>query len=374
MDTPTQTEFDPVSLLEGLQRRSPAPTPLAPLQTDIEPVVARPTPPQRRRSRMWLVLAAAIVAVIVSFYLWQHFQPEPLPAGFATSNGRLEATQIDLATKLSGRVAAVLVNEGDFIDAGQVVARMDTRALEAQQREAEARSAEALTTVKTAEALVAQRRDELDLAEKVWRRSEELVRNGYITTVKSDADQAQMLVARSALTAARSQVAQAQAAVRASAATIERIQSDIDDSTLKAPTTGRAQYRLAEPGEVLAAGGKVINMLDLSDVYMIAFLTESSAGQVRIGADARIVLDAASDYVIPATVRFVSDQAQFTPKTVETTVERQKLVFRVKLQLDPELLRNYRTQIKAGLPGIAYVRVDPKAQWPASLAVRLPPQ
>lgn len=376
MSTSIEQDVGTVSLLRQLREQPPA---YVPATKGDELVAVTNEPPQlpsprRPRSKLWIVLAIAAVAVGVGIYTWRHFQPAPLPPGIAISNGRLEATQIDLATKQSGRVSAVLADEGDFIEAGQVVARMDTRALTAELREAEARSAEARTAVATANAVVKQRRNELDLAEKVWRRSEELVRGNFISTLKLDTDHAQMLVAQAALDAARSLVVEAQAAVRASESTIERIQSDIDDSILKAPTAGRAQYRLAEPGEVLAAGGKVISMLDLSDVYMIAFLTETSAGQLRMGAEARIVLDAAPDYVIPATVRFVADQAQFTPKTVETATERQKLVFRVKLQLDPELLRGYRDQVKAGLPGVAYVRVDPQVAWPASLAVRLPPQ
>ena len=88
--------------------------------------------------------------------------------------------------------------------------------------------------------------------------------------------------------------------------------------------------------------------------------------------EARVVLDAVAEYVIPAHVSFIASDSQFTPKTVETAAERQKLVFRVKAQIEPELLRKYRTRVKAGLPGMAYVQVDPKAQWPANLEVKLP--
>ncbi len=182
-----------------------------------------------------------------------------------------------------------------------------------------------------------------------------------------------MLTAKAGLVAARSQVVQAQSAIEAAQATVERIKADLEDSVLKAPRAGRVQYRLAEPGEVLAAGGKVVSMLDLSDVYMTVFLPETTAGRLAIGAQARLVLDVAPQYVIPAKVSFVAAEAQFTPKTVETAAERQKLVFRVKAQIDPELLRKYRTRVKAGLPGVAYVQVDPNAQWPPNLEVKLPP-
>jgi HlyD family secretion protein len=105
---------------------------------------------------------------------------------------------------------------------------------------------------------------------------------------------------------------------------------------------------------------------------MTFFLPETVAGRVGLGTEVRIVLDAAPDYVLPAKVSFVADVAQFTPKTVETKSERQKLMFRVKARIDPELLRRHIRQVKTGLPGMAYVRIDPKADWPAKLTLNTP--
>jgi HlyD family secretion protein len=201
-----------------------------------------------------------------------------------------------------------------------------------------------------------------------------LVQRGFISPQKLDGDRTAMLTAKAGLVQARSQVEEGQAAIAAAQATAERIKADLEDSVLKAPRAGRVQYRLAEPGEVLPAGGKVVSMLDLSDVYMTVFLPETAAGRLAIGAQARLVLDMAPQYVIPAKVSFVAAEAQFTPKTVETAVERQKLVFRVKAQIDPELLRKYRTRVKAGLPGVAYVQVNASGQWPPNLEVKLPPE
>ena len=165
----------------------------------------------------------------------------------------------------------------------------------------------------------------------------------------------------------------AEAAVESSQATIERIQADINDSTLKAPRAGRVQYRVSQPGEVLNAGGKVLNMVDLNDVYMTFFLPTDWAGRVKLGAEVRLVLDAAPQFVIPAKVTFVADVAQFTPKTVETAEERQKLTFRIKAHIPPEVLKKYVRDVKTGLPGMAYVQLDPQAPWPAHLEVKLPP-
>ena len=116
----------------------------------------------------------------------------------------------------------------------------------------------------------------------------------------------------------------------------------------------------------------MVNLLDVGDVYMTVFLPTAAAGRLAIGAEARLVLDAAPQYVIPASVSFVADVAQFTPKTVETEEERQKLMFRVRLQIPPELLQRYLVAVKTGLPGMGYVRIDPSAEWPPELQIRLP--
>jgi HlyD family secretion protein len=111
----------------------------------------------------------------------------------------------------------------------------------------------------------------------------------------------------------------------------------------------------------------VLNLVNVGDVYMTFYLPTAQAGRVAMGTEVRIVLDAVPQYVIPAKVSFVADVAQFTPKTVETEEERQKLMFRVKAQISPELLREYIQYVKTGLPGVAYVKLDPEAEWPAQL-------
>ena len=351
--------------------------------------------------KTWLLrIAVAAVIGAAAVALWWFLRPAGLPAGFASSNGRIEAVEIDIAAKTAGRVKDILANEGDFVRAGQVVAKMDTAVLEAQLREAEAQlqragiaveTARSLVTQREAErqaadALIAQRKAELDAAQKRLVRSEELAPKGAAPLSKLDDDRAAFQAARAAVSAAEAQAAAAQAAigqaksnvvaaqaaVEAAQATIQRIQADIDDSVLKAPRDGRVQYRVAQPGEVLSPGGVVLNMVDLSDVYMTFFLPTAQAGRAALGAEARVVLDAAPQYVIPAKVSFVGDVAQFTPKTVETAEERQKLMFRIKAQIDPNLLKEHLRQVKTGLPGMAYVRLDPRSDWPPELQIRLP--
>ena len=341
-----------------------------------------------------------VLGVIVGTSLWRDFQKPTLPEGFASSNGRIEAVEIDVATKSPGRITDILFDEGEFVTAGQVVAKMETNTLEAQLQEAEASLAQGESSVTAAEGLVrqreseraaavsliAQREAELEVARKRLKRTESLSEKNATTEQQLDTDRANFYSAEAALNAAKSQVAAADAAiataksqvigagaqVEAAKATIRRIRVDLDDCQLKSPRDGRIQYRVAQPGEVLGAGGKVLNLLDLSDVYMTFFLPTAQAGRVEMGAEARIVLDAAPRFVIPAKISFVASEAQFTPKTVETAEERLKLMFRLKARIDPGLLRKHLLQVKTGLPGVAYVRLDPTAQWPSNLEIRLP--
>ncbi|WP_372073513.1 HlyD family efflux transporter periplasmic adaptor subunit [Tistrella mobilis] len=347
-----------------------------------------------KRAR-FMPLVVLAIAVIAGWYAWTGLRPEGLPDGIAAGNGRIEAVEIDLAARIAGRVRDVLVREGDFVTAGQVVARMDTDQLEAQQAEAEAQLRRARIGVETArslvtqreaektaaEAVIAQREAERDAAAKRLGRTEMLSRRGSVSDQILDDDRARLQGAVAAVAAARAQLAAADAAigsaasgvidaeagVEAAAATLQRIRADLADAELKAPRDGRIQFRVAQPGEVLAAGGAVLNMVDLGDVYMTFFLPTAEAGRVALGTEVRLVLDAAPQYVIPAEISFVSDVAQFTPKTVETAVEREKLMFRVRARIAPDLLQKYIRQVKTGLPGMAYVRLAPDVAWPSTL-------
>ena len=325
-----------------------------------------PTP---KIARSTLILGALLLVVAGASVWWFYVRIPPL-VGFGSGNGRLEVQEIDVATKFPGRIAEVLVDEGDNVQVGQVVARMDTSSLSAQVREAEAQVQRARQGQITAKALIAQRRSETLLAERDLERARALYVNANMSAKDYDRARSTMDTAKASTTQAEAQSAEAEAAIAASLAQKERIQVDLKDSVLTAPRSGRVQFRLAEPGEVLASGGKVLTLIDPTDVYMTIFLPAAEAGKVALGAEARIVLDAAPGLVIPAAVSFVADKAQFTPKEVETRTEREKLMFRIKVKIDPELVKGHEAQVKPGLPGVAYVQLDKAVQWPSSLQTK----
>ncbi len=332
---------------------------------------------------------------------WSRLQPAELPAYIASGNGRLEATEVDIATRSGGRLQVLRVREGEEVREGQVLAVMDTAMLDADIRRAEAQLTQARNArltldallaqreqaVVTAQAVVRQRDAELAMVRKQLQRTQDLVAKGFVSAQQLDqaqaqvqsaaagqsAAQSQVAEARTAVTATRSQRVEADATVAAAEAAKARIQADRDDTTLRAPRDGRVQVLAAQAGEVLGAGGRVLTLADLSDVQMSFFLPEVAVGRLAMGAEARLVLDAAPQFVIPAQVSFIASVAQFTPKTVETRDERQKMVFKVRARIDPALLARYRDQVKTGLPGLAYVRLAADQPWPERLNVQLPP-
>lgn len=285
---------------------------------------------------------SALIAVVLIFSIWKISHPSY--HGIVSGNGRIEATEIDIAAKLAGRLEKIHVEEGDFVEPGQILAEMQIDTLQAQLAEAEA--------------IAVQREAELDAAERRLARTEKLSKEGASSMQELDDDRASK---RGAI-----------AALNASKATIERIRADIKDSQLISPCIGRVQYLIAREEEVLGAGGKVMNIVKLTDVYMTFFLPEKIVGKLSMGAEARIVLDAFPEFVIPAKITYVSSTAQFTPKTVETATERQKLMFRVKANFYSEKLRQHLKLVKTGLPGVAWIKLESEAEWPKHLNVRVP--
>lgn len=345
-----------------------------------------------------LIVAAIVVIVLLAR---QFIFSDTLSDDIATGNGRVEATEIAIAAKAAGRVREILVNEGDFVEAGQIVAYIDSESLVAQLRQTEAQTRQAQNSVSTAysvlaqrqsekaalEATLAQREAELLAAQRRAKRTSTLADTGAASRQTADDDQTSVKSAEAAVVAAKAQIEAAvagiasanaqilaaESAVEASVATENRIKVELADNELKAPRAGRIQYRVAQPGEIVGSGGRVLSMVDLTDVYMTFFLPARQAGRTALNTEVLIVLDAIPHVSIPAQISYVADVAQFTPKTVETASEREKLMFRVKAKISPELLQKHIAQVKTGLPGVAWVKLDAQTEWPSSLPKQVNP-
>ena len=319
-----------------------------------------------------LVLSLVAAAAYLGWQWWLSQQAEPLPDGIVFGNGRVEAVQVDIATKYAGRIKEILVSEGDLVEQGQVLAKMDTDELEASLAQAQARIAEAEESVHQSEALLVERESEFQLASQQFDRATQLYEKKVTTRDEYDQQKSRRDVAKAAIEAARANVNTMRRSVDAAKAGTKQIEVQISDAVLTSPVQGRVLYQLAENGEVLSGGGKVLTLLDLSDIYMEIFLPSRDVARIAIGAEARIVLDVAPGYAGAAKVSFVSPEAQFTPKQVETADERDKLMFRVKVQVPEEAVRRHIDKIKTGIRGGAYVRLDDSVLWPAKLERRFP--
>jgi len=297
---------------------------------------------------------------------------QKFPPGIVESNGRIEATQVDVSSKYAGRLAEVTVEEGSTVREGEVIARISSPEIEAQLRAAQSNVQKAKDALAAAEADITARQSALDFAKSDFQRGQELMKTGFITKQSFEQRKRNYDSAEAAVKSITSARDQAQSQIKNSEAEVERIESIIKDLTLVSPRNGRVQYQLARAGEVVAAGAPIVTILDLTDVYMTIFLPAADAGKLAVGEEARMILDAAPDYVVPATVSFVASDAQFTPKTVETKDERAKLMFRIKLKIDPDTLRTYYTRVKTGLRGLGFVRTKANVEWPDDLQVKLP--
>ncbi len=338
------------------------------LPTLVDSALPAPLPPQKRRrwlrpSALGLLLA---VAGAGAYFYWRNL-PAPAPAGLAFGNGRIEADEIDIDAKFAGRVAELLADEGDMVRQGQTVARMDTRDLSASLAKAEAQVGAVTRALDEANANLDAQQTQVTLTQQELDRTSKLAAQGAATRQLLDQRRQAHDAAVAALAAARFRVSIAERAIDAAEHDVELYKVNIADSSLIAPKDGRIQHRLANVGEVLPAGGRVFTMLDIGYVYMDIYLPTLDVGKIKIGADARITLDAYPNLSIPAKVAFIATRAQFTPKTVETRDERDKLMFRVRLRIDPALLKAHEDSVRSGLPGVGYVRTDPNLAWPPRL-------
>lgn len=304
-------------------------------------------------------------------WYWWHGQQGKLPEGLVSGNGRIESNQVDIAAKSAGRVREVLAQEGDLISAGQVLARMDTTELLAQRAKYAADVTSEEASMLEAKATVAQRQAELVLKQANLRRAVTLVGTGAVSQQSRDQAQSEHDAARAVVEAAQKTVTAREQSITAAKALVDQIDAQIADANLVALVRGRVLYRLANPGEVVSAGGKVLTIVNLSEIYMEIYLPSAQVMRVAIGSQARIQFDGA-DFAVPARVSFVSPEAQFTPKQIETRSERDKLMFRVKLRIPPSLIERHIEQVKTGTRGTGYVRLDPNPpNWPDNLQKRI---
>lgn len=349
--------------------------------------------------KLWILILLIVVAA-VGWYFWQQQQQaDALPAGIVSSNGRLELEQFDIASLYPGRVEDILVDEGEDVVVDQLLVKLSSTQSESQltaaqateQRvrqmvvQAQAGRNQAEQTMARAQAEINAQREQqkvakMDLDNARMMHNENLISNSELSsrlaayngaTAAVQAAQAAYAEAQAAAQQIDAQVAEARAGVNEAKAQQQAASSMNEDMQIRSPKAGRVEYRITEVGSVIAAGNKVISLLDTEDAFMNIFLPNQQMSGLQVGDEARIVLDGL-DNVWPAEVSFIASEAQFTPKSVETQNEREKLMFKVRIKLPVEVSQRYKGLLKGGMTGNGYVRSDSSIAWPEDLTVKLP--
>jgi HlyD family secretion protein len=322
--------------------------------------------------RVLILIVLVAVALFLGYKYLKKIQTA-LPKGIASGNGRIEAKLVDAAAKEPLRVKEILVDEGDLVTPGQVLVQLDTVTIEAELAQAKANVLASQEKLAIANAAIARTQSQIELAKIEVERSRKLVEERAGSQREYDVRKTALQTTTASLAEEQAKLQTAKQEVKVAQANVATIQTRIDDATLKSPVRGRVLYRLAEVGEVLAAGGKALTLVNLEDVYMEIFLPAGEASKVKIGAEARLTVDYAPGVAAKGYVSFVSPEAQFTPKQVETRSEREKLMFRVKIKVPEELVSSYIQNIKTGVRGVGYVKLDESAVWPGWLQNLLEP-
>lgn len=309
----------------------------------------------------WIIpVAAAALLIGAGLYLWKSLQNDNLPKGLFVGNGRIEGTEVKVAAKYPGRIVEITPEEGDDVKKDETIVRLDNREILAKLAEVRAEHQRASHVVHSARADIELRKRELAYAESQHERTRQLFARGSASQQHLDRDSTAMRTAAAMLDAAQGKLMQSEAQLAAAQAQIDQYRAIVSETEIKAPISGRVLFRVAEPGEIIQAGGNILLLVDLDDLYMTLYVDVVSAGKINVGDEALIWTDAYPDKPFPAKVTFVSSKAEFTPKEVQTKEERQNLVFRVKITAR----NNDDRSLKPGMPGIGLIRTNNDIRWP----------
>jgi HlyD family secretion protein len=319
-------------------------------------------------SRVMMVLAALAVAAC----------GKGKDDGVIAASGHVEATEVRLSAKVAGHVESLGVQEGDKVTAGQEIARIDTTDVrlalatalaERAQADAERRlrvAGSRREDVAEAEAQVQRAEADRRGAQEDLERMETLLRSGSGTEKSRDDARTRRDVAAATLDGARERLGKlkagsrpeeidsAAARVAAADAKIEQLKQQIADAVVKSPVDGVVTEKLVEPGELITRGTGLVVVTELARPWLTVYVPEPDLGRVRLGQEAEVATDAGQKR--NGRVTFVSSQAEFTPKNVQTSEERAKLVYKIKIGLD-----NADGLFKPGMPAEARLRTTDQA-------------
>jgi HlyD family secretion protein len=291
-------------------------------------------------------------------------RPDATPPQVIYGSGRIEADEVRVGGEVPGRLLEVRTVEGEALAKGDIAARIDSADFELQVERAAAQEAAAVQTVAQIDTQIGLAEHHVETAKADLERYETLEGKGRVS-------QQQLDLARNAYTAAveqlsmlRARRAEAEALSLVAAKSLALSRAQVEKTRIYVPLSGVVLERLAEPGEVVAAGQPIAILANLSTVRLKVFVGERDLGKVKLGAAVRIRVDAFPERDFDAAVARVDAQAQFTPRDVHMEDERSRTVYGVTLEA-----ANADGLLKPGMPADAWILWDQKAGWPEQLAV-----
>jgi len=362
-----------------------------------------------KKTGLFVMLGPLIAIAILLFAAWWFWWREPpFPEGLIQANGRIEGDHYTVAGKWPGRVAELQAREGEQVEQGRILLKLDdsqtlaklnqakaaVHAITAQRQAARSslavfkkniplKIAVAKAGLAHAKASLSSHRNTENQARKDAERFRALLKRQTVERQRSEQADLAWDVARADTAAAEAAVAQAEktlaqaelgweeinaredelaalsAQLMQAEAALAEAQSVLDDLIIRAPADGMITTRMVDSGEMVAAGGPLFDIVNLDRLYLKVYVPGNEIGKIRLGSPAQIYTDAFPDRPFPATVRYIASQAEFTPKEVQTTDERVKLVYAVKLYLD----QNPGHSLTPGLPADAVIRWQEDAPW-----------
>ncbi|UFS71006.1 efflux RND transporter periplasmic adaptor subunit [Geomonas sp. RF6] len=320
------------------------------------------------------LVAVALLLTILAAAAWWYLVPKRVPRDVLKVSGNVELTAVQVSFKVPGRVKARLVDEGAVVRRGEVVALLDDEELRHGVEQAagqEGAAAAALEELKNgaraeeiaeAEALVEQAQAQAQRLQADFKRQAALYQKEVISRRDFEAAQAAEIASRAALAerkqalkllrkgARREQVDQGAARVQQARGVLSEAKARLSYATLLSPISGVVLSKGIEPGEQVAPGTPVITVGDLENTWLKAYIPETELGRVHLGQAARVTTDSYPGRVFEGRVTFISSEAEFTPKNVQTEKERVKLVYRIKISLP-----NPKMELKPGMPADAQI-------------------
>ena len=315
------------------------------------------------RKRFVYVFVSLVVFTLLLILLIQYKTKKDLPDYIIYGNGRIEGRETQIATKFSGKVEEIFTEEGQEVKKDQILMKIDSRSMEAQLESMKSQSEQILKEIDSVNAEIKLINSDIKLYSKDVDRIKKLVKDDFASEAQYDQKINMLEKSKASFAGAEAKKEALQNSYKATLADIKSLEIDIGDMTIHAPSDGLITYRLAELGEILQSGQSVFVMINPDELYMTLYANQLKSGKIKIGDKGFIKVDALPDKVFDAYVSFISSEAEFTPKEVETRSERQKLVFRLKLNVKD----NSKRTLKVGMPGMGYVKIDDSKDWPKEI-------